>query len=233
VKPSEIKKLYPTENALCESFIANLPPGIEVYPETCGWDILLILPSGEQLGVQAKLSPNVKVLSQALPPGKSRPGPEYHAVLVPHAPRSFLKVAKALGVYVIRPNRYSAVKRWQSLDYLGQGWKKWWHPKQHKLPPIKPNTLPGIPSPRTLTDWRVRALRVCAVLRKRGWVTSADFKKYGVSMTLWKAQWLTPTGEKDGRLFKYAGVYDRYDFPDVGWELERDAIAEVESAESS
>ena len=46
-----------------------------------------------------------------------------------------------------------------------------------------------------MTPWKVKALRLCIVLRDRGYITSKDFKDLGLSPTVWRSRWLVPDGK--------------------------------------
>ena len=60
------RQAFATEAALCQAFVEwAAPQGWIAYAETAGWDLLLVAPSGHQMGVQAKLSLNAKVIAQA------------------------------------------------------------------------------------------------------------------------------------------------------------------------
>ena len=78
---------YKTEADLCADFIAAVRHDgkWECYPETAGWDILCVRASdGAQVGVEAKLRFNARVLNQALEEygwAPDRSGPDYRAVL--------------------------------------------------------------------------------------------------------------------------------------------------------
>lgn len=119
---------YQTENALCEAFAADARShGWVVYPEQGGWDILLVR-RGVQVGVQAKLVANTKVLVQALPDNRitasnyrervqralHAKGPHYRAVLLgsypgrtPHSKKvaatEFNVLARHLRIVVLTP----------------------------------------------------------------------------------------------------------------------------------
>ena len=60
---------YGTEADLCREFTAAVREHGEwtAYPETCGWDLVLVHQTGVQIGIEAKKTLNAKVLVQALP----------------------------------------------------------------------------------------------------------------------------------------------------------------------
>jgi hypothetical protein len=119
-----------TEAALCTEFVEKLEPGWTVYPETCDWDLLLVLTEpqpltskqrrvfgrrvdvqrlepGTQIGIEAKLRANCTVLRQALPCRytwkdiEEQQGPDFRAVLLPKAGADFGAVADALNIVVL------------------------------------------------------------------------------------------------------------------------------------
>jgi hypothetical protein len=89
LKRSEwLKQAVPTEAVLCDYFIAeaNAVAGWTCYPETGGFDVLLVHDSGRQIGVEAKLQLNTKVAEQVLPHHScyttGNPGPDHRVVIV-------------------------------------------------------------------------------------------------------------------------------------------------------
>jgi len=198
-----------SEEELC-SWFGELATkdGWTVYPETAGWDLLLVK-DHVQIGVEAKLRANVDVLAQALRPGIENDGPRFHAVLVPKAGRAFLEVARTLRVVTFdrRALESDAHLYWYRQD--GHAlirppfeWFAWNHPDPAELPPIVPDVPAGVPSPRTLTKWKIGAIRICLRIRARGWVAKRDFTELGVSPSHWYRKWLK-AGERDGRGYRW------------------------------
>lgn len=204
-KKPRFKNPYDLESELCDTLAAYARShGWLVYPETSGWDLLLV--KDIQIGIQAKLKDNVDVLSQALPAG-----PNVRAVLVPRASKEFRKVANALGIFIIE----GLVKKKDSLG------RKYWtreiknsldsYTKKHLtyprnacwVPDVVVNVPAGVKSPRLVTEWKMKAVKLCLKLNECGYVTSKDFKNAGLSMIIWKMKWLTDSGKKDGKLIKY------------------------------
>lgn len=75
---------FKTEAELCAAFLACVPATWVAYPESCGFDIVLAHEeTGAQIGIEAKLTLNSKVLVQVTD-GRERNanGPDYMAVLV-------------------------------------------------------------------------------------------------------------------------------------------------------
>lgn len=113
MKASEVKTVFPTEADLCEVFIEDVKAvgGWTVYPETAGFDILCVYDkTGHQLGIEAKLALNAKVVDQILPGVSgyqlSGPGPDFRAVLVPSVTDANAGIAEMLrivGVIIFKP----------------------------------------------------------------------------------------------------------------------------------
>lgn len=106
------EKVFPTEAALCEAFIRDVQAirGWIVYPETAGFDILLVREdTGHQLGIEAKLRLNEKVIDQILPSDWSNlcndEGPDWRAVLVPEGSGSTVRLLQWAGVMVFTPRK--------------------------------------------------------------------------------------------------------------------------------
>lgn len=208
---------FTTETALCADFAAAATAqGWTVYPETSGWDLLLVK-DGTQLGVQAKLKANIKVLAQASQPLQwGRVGPDFLAVLVPEADRDFSALAWALGIMVLAQQRDRTYDSRSGEEHLLRHPEKrklrWWpdldekcrHAPSHAfdapcwLPPMVPTVAAGVPCPVSLTRWKVRALRLLARLEVRGYVTAADMRDCELAPSTWYSRYLEPTGGARG-----------------------------------
>lgn len=206
---NEIRARYPTEAALCSEFVEWVRDGggtrykpWTVYPETGGFDLLLVDPNGRQLGVEAKLRLNSKVLVQALP-GRwyGGQGPDWRGILVPSACGELAELAKLHGLVVFTP--YSSGKGFNPALYQAeQAWETWhdFNPEERcELPPMVPDVPAGVPSPVMLTPWKVGALRVLAHLKLHGTITAREVRACGVDPRRFCAAdgWLKPEG--DGR----------------------------------
>lgn len=222
---------YRTEEELCDAFADHArAAGWTVYPECSGWDLLLER-DGIQIGVEAKLRPCFEVLLQALRPAEAAHcgGPMFHAVLVPEMRRAFRSVAFELGIGVYHGDFRSGFGSYWKLDpsrtrdqaeprFLPAleppRTKEWRHRKPAWTPPVEvTGNGAGRAAPRQLTPWKIKAVLLCAVLRDRGWVTSADFKAIGIDPNRWRQLWLDEDG-KDGRLKRYV-ARPGVDLPDA------------------
>jgi len=165
-----------------------------VYAETAGWDILLVHRDGYQLGIEAKLSLNAKVLEQTLSGLHSfydSSGPDYRAALVPakKVQNHLGKIAKALGIVIIPVREPEPrVYRWadlpdQNSDY--NAWPNWCPAERCKLPDYVPDVSAGHAAPVQLTPWKVKAIKLMIWLDRYGSVTRKDMKALQISPTRW------------------------------------------------
>lgn len=196
---------YPSEAALCEAFAAWVRSGggtryepWTVYPETGGFDLLLVDPQGRQLGIEAKLRMNAKVLVQAIPSRwSSLDGPDWRGILVPKINDELRELAHVLGLVVFTPlwecwgtghdRRVSGSRpsgRFQPMLYQAEQVHDCWHdfnPETRcELPPMVPDLPAGVPAPVRLTPWKVGALKVLAHLEVHGAITSREVRAFGI-----------------------------------------------------
>lgn len=192
---------FATEAALCSAFIAWATKHDEVrcYAEWAGWDVLVVLPSRHQIGVQAKLRLNAEVIGQATPDswGEDKVGPDYRAVLVPTAEGPLLGLAERLGLVVFGYRRFGGTGFAPDLRppraSYEVAWTDWSPPRRHELPEVETGSVAGSPSPVRLTPWKLRALAVLAELEIVGTTTPKRIRELGVDHRRWIAQrWLEP-----------------------------------------
>lgn len=184
------------------------------YAETAGWDILLVSQhDGTQVGIEAKLKLNVEVLNQCIDATYDKSaatGPDFRAILVPGdaAQNGVGNLATRLGVAVIRqtPPRFNSwsskfdafdpelpligPEAWSRLD-----WTNWLPNDRHKLPEYVPDVMAGDSAPNQLSDWKIQAIKIIAILHERP-VTRADFSALRINHQRWFQFWLekTPDG---------------------------------------
>jgi hypothetical protein len=204
-----------TEAELCAAFIAVATKKGEwrAYPETAGFDILLVrVEDGVQIGIEAKCALNNKVVLQALPDRHESywqtGGPDYRAVLVPASKlqAGLQEICGRLGVTVIawREADGSAYSRASFSPCLPGDrflsdpyWHEWCPVERCPVPDYVPDVAAGVPSPLTLTAWKIKAIRLAILLESRP-VTRADFKALQLDPRRWVdpwAEWLRPTPE--------------------------------------
>ena len=197
---------FETEAALCAAFIAAVATEGKwrSFSETGGWDILLVREAdGVQIGIEAKLTLNAKVIDQSLPSpfNYGETGPDYRAALIPgYATGSFGRVCGALGITVLRygpgslridPTLPLAGRR----TWIDPNWHEWAPLRRVAVPDYIPDVPAGAPAPLTLTPWKVAAIKICVLLEERP-VTRSDFKHLGIDPRRWTSPWpgwLRPT----------------------------------------
>ena len=218
---------FSSERHLCEEFIRTVPDDWVVYPETCGFDILLShKDTGHQVGIEAKLRLNSKVLVQALPsPGhNSGLGPDFRAILVPRGRKNDIAtLAKHMGITVLSlgienrlaceyMNEKPIFKIWPELpefvepnphnmkDHYWRSYDDWadWCPIQREtLPEVIPDVACGVPSPIMLTEWKIKAIQLIILLDKFGPVSRKDFNDLRLNQSLWtQSGWLFKSGQR-------------------------------------
>ena len=198
------KATFESEAAMCAAFIAMLPPAWVAYPETGGFDIVLARKEdGFQIGIEAKLALNAKVITQVSENywDVCREGPDCRAVLVPEGTTgSFGFVCSLLGITVVevnagcRPCDARKVRMFRpdlpirDQVYWNDHWHEWAPVKRIKLPDYVPDVVAGNSAPIKLTEWKIKAIRIQVLLERRGFVTRQDFK----AIQLDHRRWLTP-----------------------------------------
>lgn len=218
---------YGTESDLCQVLMERASmDGWVPYPEIEDWDVVLVR-GGIQVGIQAKLRFNTKVVSQALRglPGidenqRRHRGPHYRAIAIP------LKKTSADDAYRVgRMCRLLVIDMHRSPD-LGffAGWRhvtrdplQWrnarvnwryyrWRPDETLwIPPAVPDIPAGVQSPRTVGRWQIAACWMEMQYRERGYVSLVDARE---AIKLFEGDWRPHTmlarywqciGKQDGR----------------------------------
>ena len=183
------RQVYDSEAAMCADFCTwARQQGWVPYAETAGWDILLVGSDGTQIGVHAKLKFNMQVLGQVVHSfydevHGSTGEPDFRAVLTPDRDYTAAEIAGALGLQHFFPSQFNRGLFSPDLSgkdrYSDARWHFWNPAKRCKLPEYIPDVAAGSPAPVQLTEWKIKALRICATLESRGKVTRDDFKRHG------------------------------------------------------
>lgn len=200
------EKPFATEVDLCSAFISVIDQTVWIcMAETNSWDILLVRrEDGFQIGIQAKLKLNLKVIDQAIEgrySSATMPGPDCRAILVPSSESGFDDLCAYIGITVIRVRSASWYSKRPSFEpelptikerWSREEWHEWCPTQRHKLPEYVPDVRAGAAAPVQLTDWKIKAMKIAILLEIRGYVTRADFKKIGIDHRRWlkPASWL-------------------------------------------
>lgn len=177
------------------------------YHEWAEWDLLMVHDSGAQVGIEAKMTLNAKVLDQALPYMGHHwdEGPDFRAVLVAREglQNHLENIANHIGIVIIRasgqaPSEWSPKGRYNfnptlpdfNFSYSCREWPAWYPARRHRLPDYVPDVTGGRAAPVKLTPWKISAIKLLILLEKRGFVTRADMKKLEISPTVWTQTYL-------------------------------------------
>jgi len=203
--------LFKSEADLCAAFLAWVVkhhPEVKVYAEWAGWDILLVLPDGWQLGIQAKLRLNADVILQAAPGhfDFDLAGPDFRAVLVPDR-NGLSAVAWRLGLVVFHAREGYGREATTFLPDLARGswgddhrvdWLDWNPGRRHELPPTQTDSIAGSSAPVSLTPWKLGALDVLAELAIKGTITTKRIRELGINPARWLTGLWLVNGDKRG-----------------------------------
>lgn len=205
---------FASEAELCAAFIAEACKDGRwtAYNESAGFDILLVHRDGLQVGIEAKLAFNLKVLLQALPQyiqySHGVTGPDFRAVLIPDsaADSGVGALCSCLGITVIRQRagdgRYVRPLFWPGLPgdrgFISSDWHQWAPVERCKVPGYVPDVPAGASAPVALTEWKIAAIKLVILLEERP-VTRADFKALRLSPQRWTDPWTGWLVVDDGR----------------------------------
>lgn len=191
--------MFGTEAELCEKFIAVARDYCHVHAEVSDWDILLVRPStGEQIGIQAKLRPNLEVIGQALRQydASKQAGPDIRAVLVPGTNHVFNRVARECHLHVFS----GEFAKPAHIQAAFEGAPRWPFKEREWVPSNEVSTAAGVASPKKTTKWKLAAVELCLLARRKGFVTAIDLKALKLDPKWWFdyrfGPVLLPTGER-------------------------------------
>ncbi len=225
-----MKHPYKSEAELCDAFVEAVKlDGWKPYPECGGFDLLLVK-DGVQVGVEAKMRANCDVLEQALD-GSMQALPMYVGVLVPTHSQSFGSIAHHLKVHVWD---HGWIINQAAEAYRGLKLKEWWKHGDGNvsLPEVAIQTSAGKPSPKTMSAWRIKALKICLLYERQGYLTRADIVDGGVDASRWTRYWMQPIGTlsryRQRPVTKY-GAKAGSGFPSHGYEPELEALRTLET----
>ncbi len=78
----------------------------------------------------------------------------------------------------------------QHIPHWGGALFDWNPPSRIELPPIVPQVAAGVPSPTSITPWKLAAVRVLARLRLQGYITTKQIAGEGCHPSMWTQRWL-------------------------------------------
>jgi hypothetical protein len=192
------KIIHPSEVALCADAIERArKEDWTAHPEACEYDIVLV-GHGLVVGVEAKLRQNLEVLRQAAGRRRHDNTPDYIVVLTSgHADRAFSVLCADLRLihWSICPGYESLNTLLHLLDTAGEECRCDGAPL--KLPGYASNSVAGSPAPIRLTDWKLNALRMFAIIEATGVACVADFKRLRLYPRSWaESGWVQRGAER-------------------------------------
>jgi hypothetical protein len=136
-------------------------------------------------------------------------GPDCRGILVPLGKGSeFQSICQYLGLTIISLFPASTRRFEPTLPTMRHGtenprWHEWCPLERHPLPGYVPDVVAGVSAPVQLTHWKIKALKIIALLEIRGFVLRSDFKHLGLDARRWTARhgWLasSPDGYVAGK----------------------------------
>jgi hypothetical protein len=211
--------IFETEASMCDRFVdvirngKNTKDKWDVYCEHADWDLLLVhKETGTQIGLEAKLKLNAKVLSQCISRNYNT-GPDYRAVLVPSdgLQNHFIELARYMLIPIVVVSKNNDRGSWYHISHNGYHihmqssafpendtpdvyWEeRYWHPllpvERLKVPEFASHHGAGNAAPIRMTEWKVSAIKLLIILERRGFVTRADMKALKLSPTRWTDGW--------------------------------------------
>lgn len=201
--------VFATEADLCSAVIVRLREwGWTVYPESCGFDFVAVR-DHIQVGVEAKLRPNLRVLSQALDRFERRLRvPHCIATLVERWSGDFDRIAKRIGLTSLSWSshfRDADPRRFETELWEGQRRFETACGSEVgtlRLPDLVIDVPAGVPSPQTASAWKVRAVKMALRLRSGEQITRSDLDSEELAYsTFWVRGWIERAnpGERKAR----------------------------------
>ncbi len=234
---------WASEQELCDALKESLEgSGWRVYTETNGFDLWAIAGAdgpgwkeGDTMGLEAKMAANIKVICQAadLEKGRGRcipqaelHGPHFRVAAVPRATYDFGLLCRSLGVKVWECSAFDYAigvgnhwrKRVRDIKLLGA---RRFEPRTvPKEPDIKIDVPAGVPCPRKVTPWKIKAVTLMLRLKAGERLTSAEIAAAGMTAGTFRDRgWIQDSGERRGRAYVWeAGPGTQlYPTPDLGY----------------
>ena len=234
--------------------IARDEPDWTVYPETGGYDMVLAHKDGPQIAVEAKLVLNAKVLCQVMPRWSDiARGPDFRAVLVGRAQGDMIPLADHLHITTLMLDvRWQAPRRFDQqgpsrhrftlrtklpevkpaaygkarFDWFDrEGWYDLAPSERIKLPEYVPQVEAGHPAPMVLSDWKIKAMKVCQWVIREQTITRAHFKALKIDPSRWMNGYWLEKAEGRGHwraARQFPGDAYRNQHPEVWAQIEAD-----------
>lgn len=215
--------VFATEADLCSAVIVRLREwGWTVYPESCGFDFVAVRDL-IQVGVEAKLRPNLRVLSQALDRFDRRLRvPHCIATLVERRNADFDRVAERAGLTSLswvshfmdaNPRHFETELRNGQLRFRTACGSE---AGTLRLPDLVIDVPAGVPSPQTASAWKVRAVKMALRLRAGEEITRSNLDSEELAYsTFWARGWIERANPGERKARYRIGSDPREPLPDA------------------
>jgi hypothetical protein len=91
----------------------------------------------------------------------------------------------------------SRLPHWWPSWYDHKDWIDEFPTQRHKLPDYVPEVAAGVPSPMILSDWKIKAMRVCVWVERNRIIERKQFRALGIDPSRWMTgHWLTRAPER-------------------------------------
>lgn len=177
---------------------------------------------GDVVAVEGKLRASLTLLRQAIPPVRNARytsdvvSADFYAVVVPGADPDFREVAEAIGIAVVpEPVPHAALttgygRRFKAERLAETGGVERIHipggfrqigGRRPSVPAIDVEMPAGCPSPRSLSPWKIEAVRICLAGLQRE-LTIDDFRAEVKNRTFLDRGWMV-VSRREGRKAHY------------------------------
>jgi hypothetical protein len=215
---------------MCDEFIELNKGDWDIYPECYGYDMLMFSKESDfQIGVQAKLINNLKVIYQILNNTElnkgtlKKIGPHYRAVLTPSDDHPYNCLCSRLNIIKLNIMPIKGTINYIKGVYLNSYYFLNFR-ERHTRPEIRLNDSPGKSSPRNISQWRINALKIMNKYYEQGYIISSQLRELGLNTTLFTNWFEYKYREpKVGRCFKMV-LKDENKHPAKGYEKEMEAL---------
>jgi hypothetical protein len=220
---------YRYEYEMCDEFIELNKGDWDIYPECYGYDMLMFSNDLDiQIGVQAKLRNNLQVIYQILNNTElfggnlKKIGPHYRAVLTPiKYDHRYNILCQHINVIKLSVESVTTIMNYHMFlnKYSPLGFSE-----HHTRPPMRLNDSPGKSSPKSLSQWRINALKIMNKYYEQGYILSPQLRELKLDPSMFKNwfeyKYLEP---KIGRCLKMV-LKDENKHPAKGYEKEMEAL---------
>lgn len=252
------RESWESEAAMLSAFSTMMKAwGFRVVAEHGGHDLLLIttdqmnipvydrasfsdLVPGDVIAVEGKLQASMTLLRQLVPPHRQRwkeaPTADFYVGVVPVRHSDMDTVCNALGIHLWvcqKPRTWTRAPSLVPAELLYAGIKDEFRcfGKPIKITDLDVDIPPGTPSPKVLTDWKLRAVQFCMKFSESSEIPKSEFDKAGIRANFFVDRNWARVVRREGRSPIYQLIENKYR-PDLFYPEIADAIRRKQDARS-